>query len=153
MFEQTALMLKRLFRSMEEVKLPPVLAPSWFYIMYSLFNSSRHSYIYQPIERSIVPIFRHNRSIPLLCALGQATIGHAACAGEYGLQFFTTLDAIMVDMIRNPEGVNQGMEEEDTLLHWPRLRLCMINLVNSRSTTQLTERHFDDLHGSLVHHV
>jgi len=129
-----------------------------------LLNARRDSF--SPLSRQILPDvidrqllawIRKHKSASLLYGIGRATHSHYlfGASWEHGIELFTHLDKIMVEMCRDPEGVEEL--DEESMEKWRNLRKDFIEKTRNPFRAvpeqfQLPNGHFDDLpgHGLLL---
>jgi len=107
------------------------------------------------IDRQLPAWIRKHKSASLLYGIEQATRYSSDVSWEHVIELFTHLDKIMVEMCRNPEGV-EGLDEE-SVEEWRNLRIYFIGRTRDPGREvpeqfQLLDGHFDDLpgHGLLL---
>jgi len=110
------------------------------------------------IDRQLPAWIRKHNSASLLYGIGQGTHDWSHRSWEHGIELFTHLDKIMVEMCRDPEEV-EGLDEE-SVKKWRKLRLKFTQKTRdgddmywlvAREHLQLPDSYFDDLlgHGPL----
>jgi len=155
--DQIALLFKRMF----SINPPPSHSFRWFNIIRLLLRARRAAC--SPLSRQILPVIFHERlpawirtqkSAHLLYGIGERTHYHTDKSWEHGIQLFTHLDKIMVDMCSGVEGV-EGLDE-GSVEKWRELRIRLIEKTNNLfwgvpEHLRLSEGHFDNLpeHGPL----
>jgi len=109
-----------------------------------------------PLSRQILPDvinqqlpnwIRKHKSASLLYGIGQATRYSSDVSWEHGIELFTHLDKIMVEMCTHQEGVD-GLDERSAE-KWRKLRTVFIQMtIRSASThLKLSVGYFDTLEG------
>jgi len=73
------------------------------------------------INQRLPTWFRTHKSAPLLYGIGKNTSQVLSVSWEHGIELFTHLDNIVMEMCRDPEEV-EGLDEE-TVERWRKLRL------------------------------
>ena len=134
----------------------------WSNIIWLLLKARRDSS--SPLSRQILPDvidrqlptwIRTYKSASLLYGIGYATNNWSEISWEHGIELFTHLDKIMVEMCCDPKGVD-GLDE-GSVERWRELRHNFIEMTtdpdwNVPEQFQLPDGHFDDLpgHGLLL---
>jgi len=155
--DQVALLFERMFTIS-----PPSHSFEWGDTIGLLLKALRDSS--SPLSRQILPdvidrqlpawIRKHKSASPL-CGIGKATHFWSHVSWEHAIELFTHLDKIMVEMCRDPEGV-EGLDK-GSIEKWKDLRKDFIEKTRdpfwkAPEQFQLLDGHFDDLpgHGLLL---
>jgi len=141
---------------------PPSHSFEWGYVIIPLLKARRDSssplsrqIVLHVIDRQLPAWIRKHKSASLLYGIGQATHYLSHVSWKHGIELFTHLDKTMVEMCRDPEGVeglNKGSVEK-----WRDLRKDFIEKTRdpdwkAPEQSQLLDGHFDGLpgHGLLL---
>jgi len=120
--DQVALLFERMFTIS-----PPSHSFEWGDITVLLSNARR--VFSSPLSRQIIPDvidrqlptwIRKHKSASLLYGIGETTRRTSAVSWEHAIKLFSHLDEVMVEMCRDPEGV-EGLDEE-SVERWGKLR-------------------------------
>jgi len=107
------------------------------------------------IDRQLPDWIRKHKSASLLYGIGQATHYSSHWSWGHAIELFTHLDKIMVDMCRDPKGI-EGLDEE-SVEKWRKLQHNFIKNIRNPDWKvpeqfHLLDGHFDNLpgHGLLL---
>jgi len=144
---------------------PPSHSFRWNDIIYLLLRARRDSssplsrqILFDVINRQLPAWIRKHKSFTLLYGIGRTTHHESHQFWEHGIELFTHLDKIMVEMCRDPEDA-EGLDEE-SVKRWRKLRLAYTQRIRDGDDIpwwvapehlQLPDSYFDDLlgHGPL----
>jgi len=143
---------------------PPLHSFEWRNIIMLLLKARRDSssplslqILPDIIDRQLPNWIRKHKSASLLYGIGQATGSILFSSWEHAIKLFTHLDKIMVEMCRDPEGIERL--DEESVEKWRSLRKDFIKKTRGEVYTflvapdhlQLPNSYFDDLlgHGPL----